>query len=175
MVSLEKGGCMNFNEGLLTFSPTMSIDEIGALCKKYIAAEWRKLYESMHAELTASFPEIDDATYGLYLDKLMPPIFEALEKSGFITFGEITDNDFIIGSCLIFRNSIEKWGTEDERSRVFWNVVKNAKKNPIGTLLTDIRHSHHKFDIPLAPQIYVLKETNKEKIIAGIKQMKEIL
>jgi hypothetical protein len=173
MVSSEKGGCMNLSEGLLTFSPAMSIEEIGVLCKKYIAAEWRKLYENMYAGLAAAFPEIEDATYGVYLDKRVPPIFEALEKSGFVTSGEITDNDFIIGRCLVFRNSLEKWGTEVERSRVFWTVVKNEENIPIGTLLTDIRHSHHKFDIPSAPQICVLKETNKEKIITGIRRMKE--
>lgn len=151
----------------------MTIEEIGKAGNQYIDSVWQSLYESMHEQLTAAFPEIEDAVYGLYLDQLMPTIFDCLEESGFVVREALKENDFVIGKRLIFRNSLEKWGTEENRSRIFWNVIRNKKDEPIGTLLTEITHSHLKFDIPSAPRLYTLRETAKNQIVQGIRQIKE--
>ncbi|MED1780555.1 DUF6022 family protein [Brevibacillus fortis] len=158
---------------LPTFQMDMKIEEIGAEGNRYLASEWRSLYESMHEQLTAAFLEIEDAAYGLFLDQLMPAVFERLEDAGFVVSEALREDDFVIGKNLIFRNSLEKWGTEDNRSRVFWNVIRNKEGQPIGTLLTDIPHSHLKFDIPSAPVLYTLRESVKEQIVQGIRQLKE--
>lgn len=158
---------------LPTFQMDMKIEEIGAEGNRYLASEWRSLYASMHEQLTAAFLEIEDAAYGLFLDQLMPAVFERLEDAGFVVSEALRENDFVIGKNLIFRNSLEKWGTEDNRSRVFWNVIRNKEGQPIGTLLTDIPHSHLKFDIPSVPVLYTLRESVKEQIVEGIRQLKE--
>ncbi|MGG4440010.1 DUF6022 family protein [Brevibacillus fortis] len=158
---------------LPAFQMDMKIEEIGAEGNRFLASEWRVLYESMHEQLTAAFLEIEDAAYGLFLDQLMPAVFERLEDAGFVVSEALREDDFVIGKNLIFRNSLEKWGTEDNRSRVFWNVIRNKEGQPIGTLLTDIPHSHLKFDIPSAPVLYTLRESVKEQIVQGIRQLKE--
>ncbi|MFK7691278.1 DUF6022 family protein [Paenibacillus sp. HJGM_3] len=127
----------------------------------------------MHKDLTAAFEEIEDAAYGLYLEQLMQAIFEQLENAGFSASDELEENDFVIANHLIFRNSIEKWGAEDNRSRVFWNVIRDGRGHALGTMLTEIPHSHLKFDIPSAPVIYSIQEVFKEQIVQGIWSIKE--
>lgn len=155
------------------FRQDMTIKEIGEEANRYIESEWKLLYESMHKDLTAAFAEIEDAAYGLYLDALMPTIFEQLESAGFSIMVKLEENDFVIAKRLIFRNSLEKWGTEEHRSRIFWNVIRDRQGNPVGTLLTEIPHSHLKFDIPSAPVVYALPEFLKEKIMQGIRGIKD--
>jgi len=155
------------------FCKDMTIKEMSEAANRYIGSEWKSLYESMHEQLTAAFAEIEDAAYGLYLDRLMPPIFDQLESAGFSAMEKLEENDFVIAKHLIFRNSLEKWGTEDNRSRIFWNVIRDGQGHPVGTLLTEIPHSHLKFDIPSAPVVYSLQETHKEQIVQGIRRIKE--
>ncbi|WP_217560561.1 DUF6022 family protein [Paenibacillus sp. GbtcB18] len=73
-----------------------------------------------------------------------------------------------------YSGGLEKWGTEDNKSRIFWNVIRDRQDNPAGTLLTEIPHSHLKFDIPSAPVVYVLPEFLKEKIVQGVRGIKEL-
>lgn len=156
------------------FRYAMSIEEIGNEGNRYIDSIWYSLYESMYEELTNAFHEIEDAAYGMYLDRLMTPLFECLEEAGFVAMEPVEENDFIIGQCLLFRNSLEKWGSENNRSRIFWNVVRRTDGDIVGTLLTEIPHSHLKFDIPSAPVLYTLKECDRGRIMQGIRQIKKI-
>jgi len=149
----------------------MSIEEIGEAGNRYIAAVWEELYVERYDQLVKAFQEIEDAAYGLYLDQLMPPLFERLEQAGFQALGPVKENDFVIGKCLKFSDSLEKWGAEDNRTRLFWNVIRNERHEPIGTLITSIPHSHLNFDIPRAPQLYTLKQTEREQIVEGIRQI----
>ncbi|OME94656.1 MULTISPECIES: DUF6022 family protein [Paenibacillus] len=156
------------------FRYDMTIEEIGGAGNQYIESVWKTLYDSMLDELTIAFREIEDAAYGLYLDQLMPVIFDSLEDAGFEATEPLKEHDFVIGSCLLFRNSLEKWGTEENRSRIFWNVIRSKNsQQPIGTLLTEIPHSHLKFDIPMAPVLYSLSEHEREQIARGIRRIKE--
>lgn len=158
---------------MLTFEQNMTINEIEVVGNQYIQHTWKTLYESMYEELLTAFHEIGDAAYGMYLDQLMPTVFESLEKSGLVIMESLKKDDFIIGKHLIFRNSLEKWGTEDNRSRIFWTVIRNQQGEPIGTLLTEIPHSHLKFEVPSAPRLYALQETERRQIVQQIKQLKE--
>ncbi|EHB66682.1 MULTISPECIES: DUF6022 family protein [Paenibacillus] len=152
----------------------MTIEEICVAGNQYIESEWKTLYDAMLDELTTAFREIEDAAYGRYLDQLMPALFDSLEDAGFIAAEPLKEHDFVIGKCLIFRNSLEKWGTEDKRSRIFWNVIRRKDgQQPIGTLLTEIPHSHLKFDIPRAPVLYSLREHEREQIAKGIRRIME--
>ncbi|MFC4776005.1 DUF6022 family protein [Paenibacillus sp. GCM10023252] len=159
--------------GIPMFSQNMVIEQLSEAANRYIASEWRTLFESMYDQLAAAFAEIEDAAYGLYLDQLMPYLFEQLEDAGFSATEKLEENDFVIGKRLVFRNSLERWGAEDHRSRVFWNVIHDKQGNPIGTLLTEIPHSHLRFDIPSAPVVYALREVLKEQIVQGIRKIKE--
>jgi len=155
------------------FRNTMSIEEIGNEGNRYIDSIWHSIYDSMYEELTNAFREIEDAAYRLYLDQLMPPLFKCLEEAGFVAMEPLEENDFVIGQCLLFRNSLEQWGSESNRSRIFWNVIRRADGQIVGTLLTEIPHSHLKFDIPSAPVLYTLSESDKAGIKQGIRRIKE--
>ncbi|NOU54849.1 hypothetical protein HN020_08820 [Brevibacillus borstelensis] len=155
------------------FRYAMSIEEIGHEGNRYIDSIWYSLYESMYEELTNAFREMEDAAYGMYLDRLMTPLFECLEEAGFVAMEPVEKNDFIIGRCLLFRNSLEKWGSENNRSRIFWNVVRRTDGDIVGTLLTEIPHSHLKFHIPSAPVFYTLRECDRGRIMQGIRQIKK--
>jgi Family of unknown function (DUF6022) len=158
-----------------TFFSGMSIEAIGKEGNRYIAAVWNRLYMEMYEELTEAFQTIEDGAYGMYLDRLMPLLFEKLEVADYRVIGVVSADDFIIGKCLKFADSVEqaKWGTEDHQARLFWNVVRNERDEPIGTLITELPHSHRTFAIPVAPQLHVLKETERKAIIAGIRRIKQ--
>ncbi|MEK3731626.1 MULTISPECIES: DUF6022 family protein [Paenibacillus] len=158
----------------IQFEQGMTIEAIGTACGEYVEMEWRPLYESMHEALTAAFAEIEDAAYGQYLDRLMPPLFEALEQAGYAFTDDVREDDFVIGGRLLFRQSLEKWGTEDNRSRVFWNVIRDADDRTIGTVLTEIPHSHLKFDIPRGPRVLAIAETTKSGITERIRALMEV-
>ncbi|MFK0522322.1 DUF6022 family protein [Paenibacillus illinoisensis] len=155
------------------FRYDMTIEELAQVGNQYIESAWKPLYDSLHDQLMVAFREIEDAAYGLYLDQLMPVIFDSLEEAGFEVMEPLEDHDFVIGKCLLFRNSLEKWGSEDNRSRLFWNVVRSKEsQQPIGTLLTEIPHSHLKFEIPTAPVLFSLREIEREQIVQGIRLIK---
>ncbi|WP_245683595.1 DUF6022 family protein [Paenibacillus pabuli] len=169
----------NSNQGgiKMTFNPVfhyeMTIEEIGQVGNRYIESAWKPLYDSMHDQLMVAFREIEDAAYGLYLDRLMPALFDGLEDVGFEATESFKEDDFVIGKCLLFRNSLEKWGSEENRSRIFWNVVRSKKsQKPVGTLLMEIPHSHLKFEIPTAPVLYSLRESKREQIMQEIRRIK---
>ncbi|MDP4098154.1 DUF6022 family protein [Paenibacillus sp. P96] len=149
----------------------MSMETIGEAGNRYIAAVWEELYKERYEQLAQAFLEIEDAAYGLYLDQLMPPLFDRLEEAGFRALGPVKEDNFIIGKCLKFSDSLEKWGTEDHRIRLFWNVIRNERHEPLGTLITSIPHSHLKFEIPRAPQLYVLAQTEREQIVKGMREI----
>ncbi|CAI6086050.1 DUF6022 family protein [Cohnella sp. JJ-181] len=154
------------------FRNDMSIEEMGKAGNQYLESAWKPLYDSMHEQLTIAFLEIEDAAYGLYLDRLMPALFDGLEEAGFEATEPLREDDFVIGKRLLFRNSLEKWGTEDKRSRIFWNVIRHKNnQQPIGTLLTEIPHSHLKFDIPAPPVLYSLEAWEREPIAQGIRRI----
>lgn len=155
------------------FEQGMTIKAIGTVCGEYLEKEWQPLYESMHEALTAAFAEIEDAAYGQYLDRLMPPLFVALEQAGYAFADEVREDDFVVGGRLLFRQSLEKWGTEDNRSRVFWNVIRDADDRTIGTLLTEIPHSHLSFDIPRGPRVFAIAEATKTVIAERIHALME--
>lgn len=52
------------------FRPGMSIKEIGEQLQGYIAANWKQTLDDHREALLKVFPELEDATYGVYLDHL---------------------------------------------------------------------------------------------------------
>ena len=159
----------------IEFESGMSIEPISAECTRFIAQTWRPLYDEMHKELTQAFAEIEDAAYGLYLDRLLPPLFDRLEEAGYQLMGEVREEDFIIGGRLNFRDSLEKaaWGTPDNESRLFWNIVRDKSGEPIGTLAMELAHSHLDFDIPAPPRFHAIAQTERKGILAEIRRIKE--
>lgn len=155
--------------------PEMSIEDLGQELSGYINAHWESVLEENGDELKALFPEYEDATYGMYLDKLIPPIWQEMEKNGFQSAEDAIENDFVIGGCLNFSNSVEKakWGTPDHEIRVFWIVIQNQQKIKIGTLLFEFSHSHVQFDLPVPPKITAFPGVERREITAKILQLKE--
>lgn len=160
---------------IVNIKPEMSIEELGRELSGYIEEHWKKVLEENIDEFKSLFPEYEDATYGMYLDKLIPPIWNELEKNGFHSAEEVKENDFVIAGCLNFRNSIEKakWGTPDHEMRVFWIVIQNKQKNKIGTIIFEISHSHVQFDLPAPPTITAFAGIERKEITAKIHQLKE--
>ncbi|MBH8608694.1 DUF6022 family protein [Thermoactinomyces sp. CICC 10521] len=146
----------------LTFKPTMSIEEIGGVIEGYVTVRWKKVLEENYDVFLQSFEKIGEPTYGLYVKKLMTPVFEKLQKSGFVVKGPLNLHD-----------SLEEWGTMEKRERMLWSVVKDQHQAPIGTFILDLFHNHTQFEIPSMPRILVTEETGREKIIEVIRKMKE--
>lgn len=151
----------------------MSIEELGQAVSDYIKDHWKEVLAENAEELENLFPEYKDATYGMYLDKLIPPIWKELEKNGFQSVEETKEDDFVIAGCLHFRNSMEKakWGTPDHEKRVFWIVIENQHKNKIGTFLFELSHSHIQFNLPAPPRFIAFEGIERKEIITKILQL----
>lgn len=135
----------------------VNIQRIAKYIREHIHEHWESTLKENHEELLQKFDEIGEPTYGLYLSKLLSPAFD-----------ELTDAGFVMKPGFILPNSIEHWGPPEERERCMWCVVKNQNKTPLGTLVLRVFHSHVRFDIPLAPDIFGLEETEKEPILDKI-------
>ncbi|WP_282173400.1 DUF6022 family protein [Cytobacillus firmus] len=155
--------------------PQMTIYELGEILFNYIKERWEDVLNRNIRELEQLFPEYEDATYGLYLDKLIPPVWKVINENGYRSAEKTKQADFIIGECLNFRNSLEKakWGTPHHEKRVFWIVIENQYKDVIGTLLFELSHSHIKFNLPSPPRILPLEEIKQEEIINKILLLQE--
>lgn len=153
--------------------PQMTIYELGEVLSTYIKGHWKDLLNKNIKELEQLFPEYEDATYGMYLDKLLPPIWKLIKENGFRSTEKTKEDDFVIGECLHFRNSMEKakWGTPHHEKRVFWIVIENQHKDKIGTLLFELSHSHIEFNLPAQPRFLPLEEIKREEIIKKIIQL----
>ncbi|MCZ8519790.1 MULTISPECIES: DUF6022 family protein [Paenibacillus] len=156
------------------FTPGMTAQDIAVIIQQEFTAKWKQVLEEHREELERVFPELEDSTYGLYMDYLLPPVFGALERAGYQVLGEVKETDFIIAGCLNFRCSLEQWGPEHHRSRVFWITIREeAQQEPAGTLLLDFYHSHAGFDVPAAPEITAIPAVDRREIIAAVRRMKE--
>lgn len=150
----------------------MTIDQLAAVLSDYVESSWEDVLQANHQELTSLFPELEDATYGMYLDRLIPPAWQELESCGFQSTEPVRADDFVIAGCLNFRNSLEKaeWGTPGHEIRVFWIVLNNTHNQEIGTLVLEFSHSHLQFDVPEPPKIIAFTEKDRKEIVSKILQ-----
>ncbi|MZQ81209.1 hypothetical protein GQF01_03615 [Paenibacillus sp. 5J-6] len=157
---------------LLTVKPEMSIGQVAAALSEYVELNWKNVLQTNYQELTSLFPELEDSTYGLYLDRLIPQAWQEIERCGFQAAEPAGEGDFVIAGCLNFRNSIEKaeWGGPGREIRVFWIVLNNGHNQTIGTLVLEFAHSHLQFDVPELPKFSALAETDRREIKSKISQ-----
>lgn len=137
----------------------IKIQNIAKYFNQYIKEHWELTLEENYEELSHTFNEIGEPTYGRYLLKLLSPIFNEMTKGG-----------LIMKPGFILPNSTEHWGPPEERERCMWCVVKRKGETPLGTLVLRMFHSHTKFAIPRAPEFFSLEEVEKEAIIKAISQ-----
>ncbi|MCF6409424.1 DUF6022 family protein [Pseudalkalibacillus salsuginis] len=153
--------------------PNITIDEIGKAFSRYIDENWEEVLNNHKEKFEALFPEYEDATYGMYLDHLLPPFWKEVEMAGFRSAEKTKEDDFIIAGCLNFRNSIEKTKWKPYEHRVFWIVIENDGHQEIGTLIFELSHSHSKFKVPEAPVVSIFKVTDRKEITEKIIERKE--
>ncbi|KHF41252.1 DUF6022 family protein [Halalkalibacter okhensis] len=155
--------------------PNMTIEEVGQAGTHYLNDHWKAVLKEHAPELEKLFPEYEDATYGMYLDKLIPPIWQELQQNGYQSADETKENDFIIAGCFNFNNSLEKakWGTPAHETRIFWIVLKDQHEEQIGTLLFELSHSHVEFALPAPPKFMVFSGTERNEIMEEIRKLKE--
>ena len=153
----------------------LSIEVLAQKLASYVNNNWEKVLDKQRDELIQLFPEYEDATYGMYLDKLLPPVWKQVEQYGYKSANSISDNDFVIAGFLIFNDSLEKakWGKPTHEYRVFWITIENEVGKKIGTLLFELSHSHEQFDLPAAPTFSFLNIVDKEEIKQEILNLKE--
>jgi hypothetical protein len=159
----------------IKISPEMTVEEVGAALQRELDSRWQFVWEKHLDELQKLYPEHGDATYGMYFDKLLPPIWQQVEQQDFYSALEPKEDDYLIGGCLNFRHSMEKehWGSPGHNIRVFWIVLANQHDEHVGSLLLEIHHSHERFHLPAPPRIRICQETIREKITAHIRQLQE--
>ncbi|UUZ90123.1 DUF6022 family protein [Paenibacillus sp. P25] len=134
-----------------------TIHSLAKYMNQYVRQEWERTVQDHHEELLDTFDKIGEPAYGRYLMLLLQPLFN-----------ELADAGFVMKPGFIVPNSLEQWGPPEERERCMWCVVKKADGSPLGTLVLRVFHSHVKFDIPLAPDIFALEVTDKEAIIEAV-------
>lgn len=140
-----------------TTNREITIQSLAEYINQYLQQQWELVLQENYNELSDMFTKIGEPAYGAYLNKLIHPIFN-----------ELTNHGFILKPGFIVPNSVEHWGPPEERERCLWCVVKKEDGNSIGTLVLRFFHSHVKFDIPLAPEIIALGETERDAIIDTI-------
>ncbi|WP_240041273.1 DUF6022 family protein [Paenibacillus ginsengarvi] len=157
---------------MIELKPEMTVESLSEAFDAYIERNWSSVLTGSRDELLALFPEYEDATYGMYLDKLIPPAWQELQRNGFQLVDTAREDDFVIAGCLLFRNSVEKaeWGSPGNEIRMFWMVLQNHENKPIGTLVMEFSHSHIQFDIPNRPKIFAFEETERKEILSRITQ-----
>lgn len=65
----------------VNIKPQMTIYELGEVFFTYMKEHWEDVLNSNNRELEQLFPEYEDATYGMYLDKLIPPIWKVIKEN----------------------------------------------------------------------------------------------
>ncbi|MDD9269013.1 DUF6022 family protein [Paenibacillus sp. GCM10023248] len=151
-------------------NPDMSIGQLAAVLSDYIEHSWRNVFQANVQELAALFPELEDSTYGMYLERLIPQAWQQLERCGFHHAEPPGAEDFVIAGCLNFRDSMEKaeWGSPGHEMRIFWIVLNNRHNRPIGTLVLSFAHSHLEFNVPEQPKFEAFAETERRAIVSAI-------
>lgn len=151
----------------------MTIAELEKTLNAYVESNWKIILEENREEFERLFPEYEDATYGIYAEKLLVPIWNQVEDAGFYSAAEVKEDDFVIAGFLLFRHSLEKekWGTPLSEKRVFWLKIKNREHEEIGTLLMEMAHSHVSFSIPAPPKFLALETTNEREIRSQIRSI----
>lgn len=151
----------------------MSIKELEQHFTHFLKEQWKEVLKKNEKELKQLFPEYEDATYGMYLDQLLPPLWRQFQEHGFQTDAQTEENDFVIAGCLHFRNSMEKtsWGKPEHERRMFWIVIVNEHNRKIGTILFQLSHSHLQFHLPAAPCVQSTEETDRPLIIEEIQKL----
>ncbi|TMW71417.1 DUF6022 family protein [Alteribacter natronophilus] len=154
------------------FTADMTISQLGTALSSYVEEKWRIVLENDLEEFQAIFPEYEDATYGIFTERLLAEVWKDVEQAGFSTAAETKKNDFVIASFLHFSNSLEKdtWGPPGYEKRVFWIVVQNNKNEKIGTLLFELPHSHAEFSVPEAPRFLPLSTIEGREIRSEIRR-----
>lgn len=117
----------------------------------------RIILQESKVELDEAFEKIGEPSYGLFMQKVLSPIYGQLSEAG-----------LSLKPGFIVPNSLEHWGPPEEWERCRWCVVRQSDGTPIGTLVLRVFHSHVKFDIPMAPATFFLEETGTDAIIAAI-------
>jgi hypothetical protein len=155
------------------FNQNMNISELEKTLNAYVESNWKKILEDNREEFETLFPEYEDATYGIYAEKLLVPVWQQVEDAGFHSAAEVKEDDFVIAGFLLFRHSLEKeqWGTPLNEKRVFWLTIKNRQHEEIGTLLMEMSHSHAGFSIPAPPKFLALQTTNEREIRSQIRSI----
>ncbi|PYZ97494.1 hypothetical protein CR205_02540 [Alteribacter lacisalsi] len=154
------------------FSTDMTITQLGTALSSYVREKWSQILENDLEEFQALFPEYEDATYGIFTDRLLEDILKDVAQAGFTSAAEPGKDDYVIAGFLLFSNSLEKetWGPPGYDKRVFWVVVQNSRKEKIGTLLFDLPHSHDEFSVPEAPSFFPLSTVEGREIRSEIRK-----
>ncbi|RMB00458.1 hypothetical protein ATH33_2017 [Thermoactinomyces vulgaris] len=131
----------------------ITIQGIAKYFNHVIQEQWEVILKEYREEWNRKFYEIGEQVYGLYLGKVLNPVFRELWEAGFVT-----------KPGFILPNSIEHWGPPEERERCMWCVVKDQNGTPLGSLVLRVFHSHVRFNVPHAPDVFSLEETEREAI-----------
>ncbi len=146
-------------ETFLASKREVTIHTIASYLREVIQERWETVLQENLPELLQLFEKAGEATYGVYGQKLLGPVFEQIKRMGF---------GLESGSGSPPTHSVEYWGPPEERERCIWSIVKRADGTPLGTLVNRFFHDHTRFRIPRAPAILALQETEESAIMAHL-------
>jgi len=134
------------------------IQTIANYIQEYVTHQWRRVLEENQEELLRLYDEAGEPAYGVYAQKLFRPVREQLERAGFLSTP---------GFPGTLSTSLE-WGSDEERERRMWCVMRQATEAPVGTIVVGLFHDHTRFRLPHPPSVLALEETDTDEIIRAI-------
>lgn len=124
--------------------------------QQYIDDNCQTVWERNLPEVERIYEKNGDAAYGFFCRKLFEPLVADIVEAGFLP------RPLLPGT---FPQSEEHWGPWEDRERQFWSVIGRAKEQPLGTLVSRIFHDHTRLRLPRPPQVYLIRETDPERIL----------
>lgn len=109
------------------------------MIESYIDCEWKDVWKQNQSELMDVHKKSGDRAYGIYCFNLFKPLQERLEQA------EILPKPMLPGS---FSQSVEQWGSWENRERRFWSLLERKDGKRLGAIITRFYHDHTRLRLP---------------------------
>ncbi|MFE5324031.1 DUF6022 family protein [Paenibacillus sp. NPDC056579] len=136
-----------------------TMETLKTYIQQHIDRSCRQVWEMHLPEIEKIFSKGGDSAYGFFCRKLFEPLVKEMVEAGF------TSQPVLPGA---FPQSEEHWGPWEDRERRFWSVIHQDNGQKLGTLVFRIFHDHTRLRLPRLPQVYVIRETEPERISHSI-------
>lgn len=120
-----------------------TIETVTTYSQQYLEEHWQEVWHHHLPEIEHVYKQSGDSAYGMYGRKLFQSLEDELQQAS------LTCEPPLPGILPLSR---EEWGSQEERERRFWSVLRQENGEALGTLITRFFHDHTRLRIPQAPK-----------------------